>query len=52
MEASTQPTARASLLGSASPGALPPAALATAPPLKADSRNLSFHYGSSRRSKA
>ena len=45
MEASTQPTARVSLLGSASPGALPPAALATAPPLKADSRNLSFHYG-------
>jgi phosphate transport system ATP-binding protein len=45
MEARTQPTAYATMLrtaGAASPAATPPGA---APPLKAESRALSFHYG-------
>jgi phosphate transport system ATP-binding protein len=46
MEARTQPTTHATMLGSARSGALAPAASdAPAPPLKAESRNLSFHYG-------
>jgi phosphate transport system ATP-binding protein len=46
MEARTQPTTHATLLGSSSPGALQPRELAEpAPPLKAESRSLSFHYG-------
>jgi phosphate transport system ATP-binding protein len=45
MEARTQPTAHASLLGSAKTGVAPPAIAADAPQLKAEAHNLSFHYG-------
>ena len=46
MEARTQSTSHATMLGSANPNVLPPiASSAPAPPLKAESRNLSFHYG-------
>jgi phosphate transport system ATP-binding protein len=46
MEARTQSTTHATMLGSANPSALPPIMTdAPAPPLKAESRNLSFHYG-------
>jgi phosphate transport system ATP-binding protein len=46
MEARTQPTTHATMLGSARPGAIAPGdSAAPAPPLKAESRNLSFHYG-------
>jgi phosphate transport system ATP-binding protein len=46
MEARTQATTHATMLGSANVNALPPAAIgATALPLKADSRDLSFFYG-------
>jgi phosphate transport system ATP-binding protein len=46
MEARTQSTTHATMLGSANPSALPPIMTDTpAPPLKAESRNLSFHYG-------
>jgi phosphate transport system ATP-binding protein len=46
MEARTQPTTHATMLGSARPGATAPGeSAAPAPPLKAESRNLSFHYG-------
>jgi phosphate transport system ATP-binding protein len=44
MEARTQPTAHASLLGSAM-AAAPAAIAADAPVLKAEAHNLSFHYG-------
>ena len=47
MEARTQPKAHATMLGSAQPGAMPPGTgEEPAPPLKAESRRLSFHYGS------
>jgi phosphate transport system ATP-binding protein len=46
MEARTQPTTHATMLGSARPGATAPGESAEpAPPLKAESRSLSFHYG-------
>jgi phosphate transport system ATP-binding protein len=46
MEARTQPTTHATMLGSARPGAIAPGdSAAPAPPLKAESRSLSFHYG-------
>ena len=46
MEARTQPTTHATMLGSANPNALPPKVTdSPAPPLKAESRGLSFHYG-------
>ena len=46
MEARTQTTTHATMLGSARSGTIAPAASdAPAPPLKAESRNLSFHYG-------
>jgi len=46
MEARTQTTTHATMLGSARSGAIAPAVSdAPSPPLKAESRNLSFHYG-------
>jgi phosphate transport system ATP-binding protein len=46
MEARTQTTTHATMLGSARSGAIAPVVSdAPAPPLKAESRNLSFHYG-------
>ena len=46
MEPRTQTTTHATMLGSARAGALAPAVTdVPAPPLKAESRNLSFHYG-------
>jgi phosphate transport system ATP-binding protein len=44
MEARTQPTTHATMLGRTPPGAAAPAGSAP-PPLKAESRGLSFHYG-------
>ena len=45
MEARVQPTTHATMLGSADPRALPPTRVDAPAPLKAESRNLSFHYG-------
>ena len=46
MEARTKPTTHATMLGSAGASARPPQpAQAPAPPLKAESRALSFFYG-------
>jgi len=46
MEARTQPTTHATMLGSAKSTARAPLSSDTPPPpLKAESRNLSFHYG-------
>ncbi len=46
MEARTQATTHATMLGSANPRALPPLpGDLPPPPLKAESRGLSFHYG-------
>ena len=46
MEARTQTTTHATMLGSARSGAIAPTVSdAPAPPLKAESRSLSFHYG-------